>query len=100
MSVADDNGIGWPLASALSLVGFTATLAGHMSCSSPFANASYFDHQTFMSNQHDLEHSDSTVSASRRTFCVQACQAASCLALAALAEACGGTGGGSSPSNV
>lgn len=34
----------------------------------------------------------------RRTFCVQACQAASCLALGTLAAACGG--GGSSPSNV
>src|ERR1044072_2592257 len=31
-------------------------------------------------------------------FCVQACQAASCLALGALATACGG--GGSGPSNV
>jgi Rieske Fe-S protein len=37
---------------------------------------------------------------SRRVFCVQACQAASCLALAALAEACGGGGGGNGPSNV
>jgi len=38
---------------------------------------------------------------SRRAFCVQACQAASCLALAALAEACGGGGGGGiGPSNV
>ena len=36
---------------------------------------------------------------SRRAFCVQACQAASCLALAALAEACGGGGGGFGPSN-
>jgi cytochrome b6-f complex iron-sulfur subunit len=36
---------------------------------------------------------------SRRTFCVHACQAASCLALGALAEACGG-GGGTGPSNV
>ena len=35
---------------------------------------------------------------SRRTFCLHACQAASCLALGSLAEACGG--GGSSPSNV
>src|SRR2546421_6472592 len=35
---------------------------------------------------------------SRRAFCVQACQAASCVALAALAEACGG--GGTGPSNV
>ena len=34
----------------------------------------------------------------RRTFCIQACQAASCLALGSLAAACGG--GGSSPSNV
>src|SRR5437773_12298541 len=34
----------------------------------------------------------------RRTFCVQACQVASCLALGSLAAACGG--GGSSPSNV
>jgi Rieske Fe-S protein len=34
----------------------------------------------------------------RRAFCVQACQAASCLALAALAEACGG--GGTGPSNI
>src|SRR5213075_330757 len=37
---------------------------------------------------------------SRRAFCVQACQAASCVALAALAEACGGGGGGTGPSNV
>jgi Rieske Fe-S protein len=37
--------------------------------------------------------------ASRRTFCMQACQAASCVALAALADACGG-GGGTGPSNV
>ena len=36
---------------------------------------------------------------SRRAFCVQACQAVSCVALAALAEACGG-GGGNGPSNV
>ena len=36
---------------------------------------------------------------SRRTFCVQACQTASCLALGSLAQACGG-GGGSAPSNV
>ena len=35
---------------------------------------------------------------SRRTFCLHACQAASCLALGSLAQACGG--GGSSPSNV
>ncbi len=35
---------------------------------------------------------------SRRAFCVQACQAASCVALAALADACGG--GGTGPSNV
>ena len=34
----------------------------------------------------------------RRAFCVQACQAASCLAVGALAAACGG--GGSAPSNV
>jgi cytochrome b6-f complex iron-sulfur subunit len=34
---------------------------------------------------------------SRRTFCLHACQAASCLALGSLASACGG---GSSPSNV
>jgi Rieske Fe-S protein len=34
----------------------------------------------------------------RRTFCAQACQAASCVAFGALAVACGG--GGSSPSNV
>ena len=33
----------------------------------------------------------------RRTFCIQACQAASCLALGSLASACGG---GSGPSNV
>ena len=37
--------------------------------------------------------------ASRRTFCAQACQAASCLALGSLVQACGG-GGGSAPSNV
>jgi len=36
---------------------------------------------------------------SRRAFCVHACQAASCVALAALAEACGGGGGGVGPSN-
>jgi Rieske Fe-S protein len=36
---------------------------------------------------------------SRRAFCVQACHATSCLALAALAEACGGSGG-TAPSNV
>lgn len=36
---------------------------------------------------------------SRRAFCVQACQAASCLAFAALAEACGG-GVGIGPSNI
>jgi nitrite reductase/ring-hydroxylating ferredoxin subunit len=36
---------------------------------------------------------------SRRTFCVQACQTASCLALGSLVQACGG-GGGSAPSNV
>ena len=35
---------------------------------------------------------------SRRTFCLHACQAASCLAIGSLASACGG--GGSSPSNV
>jgi cytochrome b6-f complex iron-sulfur subunit len=34
----------------------------------------------------------------RRSFCVHACQAASCLALGALTSACGG--GGSAPSNV
>lgn len=34
----------------------------------------------------------------RRTFCIHACQAASCLALGSLVPACGG--GGSSPSNV
>ena len=37
-------------------------------------------------------------SLSRRTFCLHACQTASCLALGSLAQACGG--GGSSPSNV
>jgi cytochrome b6-f complex iron-sulfur subunit len=35
---------------------------------------------------------------SRRTLCLHACRAASCLALGSLATACGG--GGSSPSNV
>jgi len=35
----------------------------------------------------------------RRTFCIQACQAASCLALGSLVQACGGSGG-SGPSNV
>ena len=35
----------------------------------------------------------------RRNFCLHACQAASCLALGSILEACGG-GGGSSPSNV
>lgn len=44
-------------------------------------------------------HNESSGSPSRRAFCVQACQAASCLALGSLLEACGG-GGGSSPSNV
>lgn len=39
-------------------------------------------------------------SLSRRTFCLHACQAASCLALGSLAQACGGGGGGSGPSNV
>src|SRR5690349_6911272 len=34
----------------------------------------------------------------RRTFCIQAWQAASCLALGSLAQACGGNGSG--PSNV
>src|SRR5436853_6598452 len=42
-----------------------------------------------MSSEHDIN---------RRTFCIQACQGASCLALGALAAACGG--GGSGPSNV
>jgi cytochrome b6-f complex iron-sulfur subunit len=37
---------------------------------------------------------------SRRTFCLHACQAASCLALGSLASACGASGGGSGPSNV
>jgi Rieske Fe-S protein len=38
---------------------------------------------------------------SRRAFCLQACQAASCLGLAALAAACGGVGGaGTGPSNI
>jgi cytochrome b6-f complex iron-sulfur subunit len=46
-----------------------------------------------MSNHKDLEDVQS-----RRTFCVQACRAASCLALGSLAQACGG--GGTSPSNV
>src|SRR5262245_66376211 len=35
---------------------------------------------------------------SRRDFCLHACQAASCLALGSIFDACGG--GGSSPSNV
>jgi len=35
---------------------------------------------------------------SRRNFCLHACQAASCLALGSILDACGG--GGSSPSNV
>jgi len=35
----------------------------------------------------------------RRSFCLQACQAASCVALGSIIGACGG-GGGSSPSNV
>src|SRR5579884_1341342 len=48
-----------------------------------------------MSKPVSIEHSSG---ASRRAFCMQACQAASCLALAALADACGG--GGSGPSNV
>jgi cytochrome b6-f complex iron-sulfur subunit len=46
-----------------------------------------------MSNQKDLADVPS-----RRTFCVQACQAASCLALGSLVQACGG--GGTSPSDV
>jgi cytochrome b6-f complex iron-sulfur subunit len=37
---------------------------------------------------------------SRRNFCVHACQAASCIVLGSLAEACGGGGGGLAPSNV
>ena len=45
---------------------------------------------------------DSTMSdvkeISRRNFCAHACQAASCLALGSIIEACGG--GGSGPSNV
>ena len=48
---------------------------------------------------YDLDHPNQSESASRRAFCVQACQAASVLALGAFIEACGG-GGGSSPSNV
>src|SRR5258706_2335780 len=36
----------------------------------------------------------------RRTFCRQACQAASCFALGPLLQGCGGGGGGSAPSNV
>ena len=43
---------------------------------------------------------DDVADSSRRAFCVQACQAASCVALAALADACGGAGGGgTAPSN-
>jgi cytochrome b6-f complex iron-sulfur subunit len=44
------------------------------------------------------DHTETPEAPSRRTFCVHACQAASCLALGALAQACGG--GGSGPSNV
>jgi len=45
-----------------------------------------------------MSHSNDLDVLSRRTFCVQACQVASCLAIGSLVEACGG--GGSSPSNV
>jgi cytochrome b6-f complex iron-sulfur subunit len=53
-------------------------------------------HQRFMSKSIPIE---DVADSSRRAFCVQACQAASCLAFAALAEACGG-GGGIGPSNI
>ena len=43
-------------------------------------------------------HNDVADAPSRRAFCVQACQAASCFALGSLAQACGG--GGTGPSNV
>jgi Rieske Fe-S protein len=43
---------------------------------------------------------ESVADSSRRAFCTQACQAASCLALAALGEACGGIAGGTGPSNI
>ena len=49
-----------------------------------------------MSTHQSIE--EGVATPSRRTFCLQACQAASCLALGALAQACGG--GGSSPSDV
>jgi Rieske Fe-S protein len=50
-----------------------------------------------MSTHQPIE--EGLATSSRRTFCLQACQAVSCLALGSLAQACGG-GGESSPSNV
>jgi len=46
-----------------------------------------------------MSNHNSTDTPSRRAFCVQACQAASCLALGSLVQGCGG-GGGTSPSDV
>jgi len=54
-------------------------------------------HHRFMAKPITLE---AVADSSRRAFCTQACQAASCLALAALGEACGGIGGGTGPSNI
>jgi len=53
-------------------------------------------HQRFMSRSIPIE---DVADSSRRAFCVQTCQAASCLAFAVLAEACGGSGG-IGPSNI
>jgi len=42
---------------------------------------------------------EAVADSSRRAFCARTCQAASCLAFAVLAEACGGSGG-IGPSNI
>jgi cytochrome b6-f complex iron-sulfur subunit len=73
----------------------------------PPASAAHV-HSHFMSKHIDLApsnvegHETDLADSSRRAFCVQACQAASCIALAAIADACGGGGGGggTGPSNV
>src|SRR6476646_5597076 len=69
---------------------------GHISC---FPSAAPASHMliTDMSKPDRLE---AVADSSRRAFCTQACQTASCLALAALAQACGGSGGGTGPSNI
>jgi len=56
----------------------------------------------FAANQRSMSksiHLDDITNSSRRLFCLQACQAASSVALAAVTEACGGTGG-AGPSNI